>query len=95
MNSAFPDSIFPALLAESLGAEAGGLPSTMYSFRCSPAMNATLQRLTEELGLNRTSVIRLSLHLLDCYTRRQEVKEMTLVQLLQSISALAAENPQG
>ncbi len=89
-----PDTISAEQLAASLSAEMPAVPSTMYSFRSSPATNATLQRLTEGLGLNRTSVIRLSLHLLDCYTRQQEVQGMSLAQLLQRINALAEDSPQ-
>ncbi len=63
----------------------------IYSFRCSRGMEESLSRLMHELGLNRTSVIRLALYALDCISRRQEVQQLPLSELVEQLGAMAPE----
>ncbi len=55
-------------------------------------MDACLSRLMGEQGLNRTSVIRLALYALDCFSRRQDVKGLSPHELVEKLKELAAED---
>ncbi len=63
----------------------------IYSFRCSRGMDECLTRLMNERGLNRTSVIRLALYALDCISRRREVSQLSLAELVEQLEWLAPE----
>ncbi len=63
----------------------------IYSFRCSQGMEECLSRLMRERGLNRTSVIRLALYALDCFSRRLDVQQLTLSAFVQQLEQLAPE----
>ncbi len=54
-------------------------------------MEASLSRLMQERGLNRTSVIRLALYALDCFSRRRDVRGLTLHELVAELERLAPE----
>ncbi len=54
-------------------------------------MEECLSRLMRERGLNRTSVIRLALYALDCFSRRREVQELSLAGLVEHLESLAPE----
>ncbi len=63
----------------------------IYSFRCSQGMEESLSRLMGELGLNRTSVIRLALYALDCFSRRREVQGLPLAELVEQLGAMVPD----
>ncbi len=51
-------------------------------------MEESLTRLMQERGLNRTSVIRLALYALDCFSRRSEVQELSLADFIEQLQLL-------
>ncbi len=54
-------------------------------------MDESLSRLMHERGLNRTSVIRLALYALDCFSRSKEVQGLSLAELVAHLEGMAAE----
>ncbi len=54
-------------------------------------MEECLSRIMSERGLNRTSVIRLALYALDCFSRRSEVRGLTLAELLERLEGISPE----
>ncbi len=89
MNTCLSSSSRAALQPESLASMDDVTQPYIYSFRCSRGMDESLCRLMRERSLNRTSVIRLALYALDCFSRRRDVRGLSLNELVESLEKVA------
>ena len=59
--------------------------NNIITFRASTHTKATLTRLMDERGIDRTSIIKLALYLLDAHMRRSRIRRMSLCDIVQAI----------
>ncbi len=58
-----------------------------YSFKSTALMDRFMLDIMEQRNLDRTSVIKLALYLFACYSKREDVRQMNLHQLVEDLNA--------
>lgn len=62
------------------------------SFKCSPSFQCSIQRIMNERNIDKSSIIKLALYLLDGYMQQDEIKKLNIFQLVDSIEKVGPQD---